>query len=130
MVPKIWLIALLAVASSYSVVGCNDGCPRSCPGPTLVLGVAVYGGVDGGTVAVGGVGATLIGPTAVTLSCEPSANAPGTYCFWPLGAPFVEGAYTLQVAAPGFQSKELSATLSFIPPLAVAAHRRRSTRQL
>ena len=117
MFPKMRLIALLAVVSSYSAVGCDSdgGCTGSCPGPFPGLGIVVYAAVDG--VAVKGVEATLMGPTTVTLSCEPSANVPAaTSCLWPLGAQFAEGAYTLLVAAPGFQSKALSATLS-LPPM-------------
>ena len=111
---KTWLMALLAVVSSGSAVGCDSGCPRTCPGPFLGLGIGVYAAVNG--VAVGGVEATLMGPTTVALSCEPSGNVPAaTSCFWPLGATFVEGTYTLLVAAPGFQSKEVGATLS-LPP--------------
>jgi hypothetical protein len=114
MFPKISLIALLAVVSSYSAIGCDSGCPRSCPGPFLALGIGVYAAVDG--VAVSGVEATLMGPTTISMSCEPSTNVPAaTSCFWPLGGTFVEGSYTLLVAAPGFQSKELSATLSLTP---------------
>jgi hypothetical protein len=115
MLAKIWLIALLAVVSSYSA-GCNS-CPPSCPAAVLGLGIGVYGAVDGAGVAVSGVEATLMGPTTVTLSCEPSANVPAaTSCFWPLDAQFVAGTYTLLVAAPGFRAQEFSATLSVPPP--------------
>ncbi len=104
MLPRIRLISLVAVIASCSAVGCDSGCPRSCPGPFLALGIGVYAAVNG--VAVSGVEATLMGPTTISMSCEPSSNVPAaTSCFWPLGAQFVEGAYTLLVAAPGFQSK-------------------------
>ena len=117
MFPKIWLVALFAVVSSYSAAGCNNDCPPSCPAAVLGLGIGVYGAVDGAGVAVSGVEATLMGPTTVTLSCEPSANVPAaTSCLWPLDAQFVAGAYTLLVAAPGFRAQEFSATLSVGPP--------------
>ena len=108
-------MSLVAVIASSSAVGCDSDseCPPSCPGPFLALGIVVYAAVDG--VAVSGVEATLIGPTTIAMDCEPSPNVPAaTSCFWP-SVPFAEGAYTLLVAAPGFQSKELSATLSLIP---------------
>ena len=119
MFPKVRLISLVAIAmiSSYFSVGCDSDCPRSCPAAVLGLGIGVYGAVDGAGVAVSGVEATFMGPTTVTLSCEPSANVPAaTSCFWPLDAQFVPGTYTLLVAAPGFRAQELSATLSVPPP--------------
>ena len=113
MFAKMRFIALLAMVSSYSAIGCKSECPPSCPGPSLGLVVVVYGGTDGGAVAVSGVEATLMGPTTVMLSCAPSANVPtATTCLWPLGATVTPGSYSLVVTAPGFRSKELSATLS------------------
>jgi hypothetical protein len=114
MSPKICLIALLALVSSYSAVGCDNACPRSCPAAVLGLGIVVYAGVDGGAGPISGVEAKLTGPATVTLSCEPSGNGnpAAVVCFWPLGGPFTEGTYSLVVMAPGFRSRELSATFS------------------
>ena len=115
MVSQIRLVSLLAVVSSYAAIGCDSRCPRTCPGPTLGLGIAVYGGVDGSAGTLSGVEATLMGPATVTLSCEPSGNGnpAAMSCFWPVGAPVTEGTYSLVVTAPGFRSNEVSATLSF-----------------
>jgi hypothetical protein len=114
MSPKTWLIALLALVSSYSALGCDNGCPRSCPAAVLGLGIVVYAGVDGGAGPISGVEASLTGPATITLSCEPSGNGnpAAMVCFWPLGGPFIEGTYSLVVTAPGFRSRELSATFS------------------
>jgi len=112
--PKISLIALLAVVSSYSAVGCNDCAHHSCP--YSPPGILVYGGADGGAGAVSDVEATLTGPTTVTMSCAPSASVPtATSCLWPGGTAVTPGTYSLVVAAPGYRSKELTATVSLIP---------------
>jgi hypothetical protein len=112
--PNIRLLALVAVVSCYAAVGCDDMCPRTCPAAVLGLGIVVYAGVDGGAGPISGVEATLMGPATVTLSCEPSGNGDpaAMVCFWPLGGPFTEGTYSLVVTAPGFRSRELSATFS------------------
>lgn len=112
--PKIRLLALVAAVSSYAAVGCDRECPPSCPAAVLGLGIVVYAGVDGGAGLISGVEATLTGPATVTLSCEPSGNGnpAAMSCFWPLGGPFTEGTYALVVTAPGFRSRELSATFS------------------
>jgi len=112
--PKIWLIALLVVISSYSAVGCNDCAQHSCP--YSPPGIVVYGGADGGAGAVSDVEATLTGPTTVTMSCAPSASVPtATSCLWPGGTAVTPGTYSLVVAAPGYRSKEVTATVSLVP---------------
>jgi hypothetical protein len=114
MSPKAWLIALLAVVSASSAVGCNDCSRHSCPwSPPAIV---VYAGADGGAVAVSGVEATLMGATSVTMACTPSANSlTATSCFWPGDTPVTSGPYSLVVTAPGYRSKELSATVSLVP---------------
>src|SRR4051794_927552 len=114
MSPKTWLIALLAVVSASAAVGCNDCSLHSCP--YSPPGIVVYAGADGGAVAVSGVEATLTGATTVTMACAPSANSPtATSCSWPGDTPVTPGTYSLVVTAPGYRSKELSATVSDVP---------------
>ena len=114
MSPRTWLIALLAVVSASSAVGCDVCSRHSCP--YSPPGVVVYAGGDGGAVAVSGVEATLKGPTTVTMSCAPSENVPTeTGCLWPQGTDVTPGTYSLVVTAPGYRSKELSATVSLVP---------------
>lgn len=106
---KVQLIFLLAVISLPFASGCHsEECPHSCPGPTLGLGIVVYGG----PAALSGVDATLSGPTTVTLSCGPSNQVGAASCFWPLSTPLTAGTYTMLVSAPGFRSSEISVTVS------------------
>src|SRR3954462_8584515 len=111
---KVWLLALLAVVSASSAVGCDVCSHHSCP--YSPPGIVVYAGTDGGAVAVSGVEATLTGATTVTMACAPSASSlTATSCSWPGDTPVTAGTYSLVVTAPGYRSKELSATVSLVP---------------
>src|SRR4029453_8045813 len=105
--------SVLVLASSFSGVSCESGCPKSCPATSSGIGLAVYGGVGGGVVSGGE--ATLTGPMTVTMSCEPSANGAATTCSWPPG-PVTAGTYSLLITAPGFRSAYLTATVELSPP--------------
>jgi len=109
------LISLIGLVSFHSVVGCASAgdsppCPYSCLAAHLGIVLDVTGATDGGPVS--GADATLSGPITVTMSCEPNGTA--TVCRWP-GGPVTAGTYSLLVTAPGFQSANVSATITVTP---------------
>jgi hypothetical protein len=104
-------IAAVGFAACSSSTSQDDApCPHSCPATYMGIVLAVTAAADSG--AVSGVGATLSGPTTVTMSCE--ANGTVTVCRWP-SPPVTAGTYSLQVAATGFQMANVSATVSVTP---------------
>ena len=112
------MIALPAMLGLLAFGGCssssgNDTCnpPPSCPATYVGIVLQVNAASDGG--AASGVGATLSGPAAVTMSCEP--NGGQTLCRWPSG-PVTPGSYTLQVTAVGFRTSSVSAKVTVSPP--------------
>jgi hypothetical protein len=83
----------------------GEPCPFSCPAPNLAIAVQPPGGG-----MVPGAEATLTGPATVTLSCGP--NGPKwTGCFSEPG-PVIAGTYSLLVTAPGFESIDVTATVT------------------
>lgn len=86
---------------------CGNSCPEvECPATYLGISLDVTA-PDAGAVAAA---ATLSGPAAVTMSCHQSGAT--TVCMWPGGAPVTAGTYSLQVTAPGFQTANVSVTVT------------------
>jgi hypothetical protein len=82
----------------------------------MSLYLDVTAAADGG--AIKGVEATLSGPTTVRFSCEAGANGyPVTACFpdTETGDVPTPGTYSVHVSAPGFQSADVSATVTLVP---------------
>ena len=112
---KNWLISVMGPLSFHSGVGCGSAaesppCPHSCPATYIGVALVVSAATDGGVLS--GVEATLFGATTETMSCEPNGTA--TICTWPSG-PVIAGTYSLLVTASGFQSENLSATVTVTP---------------
>ena len=103
------LIALIVAASACGSQD-NAPCPHSCPAAYVGVVLAVTSAADGGIV--NGVEATLTGPQTEAMSCEPNVTA--TSCTWPPG-PVTAGSYALEVTAAGFQSRNVSATVTVTP---------------
>jgi hypothetical protein len=106
--------AVLPTIAFVSQISCGDRestpCPGACPASYLGIVLTVTAAAGGGVPT--GVEATLSGPATETLSCDPTGTA--VSCTWRSGTP-TAGSYSLQVAAPGFQTANVNATIAETP---------------
>jgi hypothetical protein len=86
--------------------GCYECMDYTCP---VAHGVSVSV-TTAPAMAVAGVQVTLTGPQTVTMRCGPE-NA-FVLCLWPDGVAFTQGAYTIEVSAPGYQTTTLQTEVS------------------
>jgi len=103
-------LGVLLTAALLGQTSCGTPCPHSCPAKWILVNrLAVTAAMNGG--AVTGVQATLTGPATVVLSCQAQDNGTAASCTWPSG-PVIAGSYSLELTAPGFQSMNLSTTVT------------------
>ena len=82
---------------------------RQLARPYVTIYLDVSAASDAG--AISGVEATLSGPAMVTMSCDQRGAV--TVCRWPSDIYTVTaGSYSLAVSAPGFQTANVSATVT------------------
>ena len=99
-------VAVVAIASCIDPLHSCPACPATAADLSLVVRNSAGSGV------VNDVAVTIVGQQNATMSCAPNQGA--TECRWP-SVPVTAGTYSLQVAAPGFQSTQLSATVTITP---------------
>jgi len=101
---------LFGLGALLASTSCSP-CPNVlCHAPFVDL--LVTDAADGG--AVSGVQATLSGPTTVFISCSLNGNV--TLCIGEWQGAIDAGGYALQVAAPGFQTAAVPATVTVGSP--------------
>ena len=98
------LTVLLALALT-GLASCNDCGRTMCAGGWVGVLVVASGGGPLNTVTV-----TLSGQTTMTFACRATADPTAMSCSSP--SQVGPGDYTLSVAAPGFQTVTVSATVT------------------
>lgn len=100
-------LSLLALSACSGGQTCPSGCPAADANATVLVTTMP-------AIAVEGVQATLTGPVTGTMPCQPTLAA--ILCGWPYGVVFTPGTYSLQVAAPGYQTTTLQVEVTISPP--------------
>lgn len=90
----------------------GQSCFSSCPVATATADIGV---TTPSAAIVDGVTAVLTGPTSVTLVCQPNPPVSSVVCLWPGGVAFVSGTYSLQVAAPGYETATIQVEITAAP---------------
>jgi len=112
---RLFAIATTLVLVTQMVFGCQQR--RKCLCPALYSGIVftVQASPDGGPVD--GVQASVTNETTGTtgtMTCQVDEFYEDTFCSSFTG-PVLDGSYTLQVTAPGYQPAEVPATITVIP---------------
>jgi hypothetical protein len=106
------LAAQLSSCSPGSSPGASCGLVCECPASFVHVVLNVQASPDAGPLA--GVGVAFTGAASGEMTCQPAGIGPGAVCRWP--GPVTAGSYVLQVAAPGYQSADIPATLTVDQP--------------
>ena len=121
-------LGALLVVAVVAQAGCGD-CPgRKCPdGADVRVMTSTFAQVNG-------VEATLTGAGSLTVTMRCEILSETTLCSWPPEVRALDGTYSLQVAAPGFQSVNVTVSVTvssdpcgcqvtrFVPNLVVLEH--------
>lgn len=98
-------LTVLLAAALTGLASCDVCGVAECAFGEVGVLVAASGGGPLDAVTV-----TLSGPTTMTFTCRATADPQAMNCFSP--SPVDPGDYTLTVAAPGFQTVTVSATVT------------------
>jgi len=120
---EVILRRLVLLGLPLVAVACGTGqkCPAGCPATYLTATIAV---TTTPAVVLNGVDAVLTGPVTATMVCQPNNPALGRpppnsstlLCSWPAGVAVVAGIYSLQVAAPGYETTTVQVEVAIPPP--------------